>query len=55
MLILYKCWALQGDAHPIDREFWSKRDVAILPVRPDEYIAVLSERVQALTRAGTGA
>ena len=25
------------------------------PMRPDEYIAVLSERVQALARAGTGA
>jgi hypothetical protein len=25
------------------------------PVRPDEYIAVLSEQVQALARAGTGA
>jgi hypothetical protein len=51
----YKCWALLVDVQPIDREFWSKRDVGILPVRPDEYIAVLSERMQALARAGTGA
>jgi SIR2-like domain len=51
----YKCWALHVDVQPIDREFWSKRDVAILPVRPDEYMAVLSARVQALARVGTGA
>jgi hypothetical protein len=51
----YKCWALLVDVQPIDREFWSKRDVAILPVRPDDYIAVLSERMQALARVGTGA
>ena len=46
----YKSWAVQANSEPIDQEFWNKRDVGILPVRLDEYIAVLSERLQALPR-----
>jgi len=48
----YRCWALQASTEPLEREFWSKRDVTILPASLDEYIAVLSARMQAMARVG---
>ncbi len=50
--LTYKSWAIRRSPHPIDQEFWSKRDVDILDVRLEEYVAALSERIQALPAAG---
>ena len=43
----WKSWAIQLDPDPMEEEFWRKRGVDILNVRLEEYIATLSERVQA--------
>jgi len=50
--LTWKSWAVQRDAGDIDREFWRKRDVDILHVDLEDYIAALSERVAALPPAG---
>jgi hypothetical protein len=42
----WKSWSIQLNPRPIDREFWHKRDVDILDVRLEDYIAALSERMQ---------
>jgi len=48
----WKSWAVQLNPDPLDKECWKKRDVDILDVRLEEYVAALSERMQALPRAG---
>ena len=48
----WKSWAIQLDPDPMEEEFWRKRGVDILNVRLEEYIATLSERVQALSVVG---
>ena len=48
----WKSWAIQLHPDPIEEEFWSKRGVDILNVRLEEYVTALSERMQALPRAG---
>jgi hypothetical protein len=53
--LTYKSWAIQLDPEPIDREFWRKRDVDILNVRLEAYVAALSDRLQLLPRARGGA
>jgi hypothetical protein len=50
--LTWKSWAIQLNPQPIDQEFWRKRDVDILDVRLEEYVAALSERTQALPPAG---
>jgi DNA-directed RNA polymerase subunit RPC12/RpoP len=50
--LTWKSWAIQLDPHPIDQEFWRKRDVDIFDVRLEHYVAALSERMQALPRVG---
>jgi len=50
----YKSWAIQLQPSVIDQQFWRKRDVDILDIDLENYIAALSERVQALPRAGGG-
>ena len=55
----YRSWTLladaqsdaQSDARLIEQELWSRRDVAILPARLDDYIDALSERIRALMGA----
>jgi hypothetical protein len=46
--LTYKSWAIQLHPEPIEREFWHKRDVDILAVSLEDYVAALRERVQAL-------
>jgi SIR2-like protein len=46
--LTYKSWAIQLDPQPLDQEFWRKRDVDILNVRLEDYVATLNERIQAL-------
>jgi hypothetical protein len=48
----WKSWAIQLNPHAIDQEFWRNRDVDIFNVRLEEYVAALSERMQALPHAG---
>jgi len=48
----YKSWAIQLNPQPIDREFWRKRDVDILDIPLEDYIAELNRRLQALPHAG---
>jgi hypothetical protein len=48
----YKSWAIQLNPQELDRRFWMERDVDILNVPLEEYIAALSGRVQALPRIG---
>ena len=48
----WKSWAIQLNPTPIDKRFWLSRGADILNVSLEEYIAALSERVQALPRAG---
>jgi hypothetical protein len=50
----YKSWAIQREPQPIDQQFWRKRDVDILDVPLERYVAALNERLQALPRAGGG-
>ncbi len=48
----YQSWAIQLNPGKIDQKYWLKRDVEILNVRLEEYMAALSDRVQALPSAG---
>jgi len=50
----WKSWAIQLHPDPMEEEFWDKRGVAILNVRLEDYVAALTEQVQALPRAGGG-
>lgn len=50
--LTYKSWAIQLHPQPIDQEFWRKRDVDIFDVALEKYVAALSDRLQALPRAG---
>lgn len=50
----YKSWAIQLDPHPLDQEFWRKRDVDILDMHLDDYVAALSEHLRALLPVGGG-
>lgn len=50
----YKSWAIQLNPQELDLRFWLKRDVDILNVRLENYIAALGERVQAVPPVGGG-
>lgn len=44
----YASWAVQPAAEALDQKFWSKRNVDILNVRLEEYVAQLTRRLSAL-------
>jgi hypothetical protein len=46
--LTYKSWAVQLNPSPVDQQYWRKRDVDILDVRLEDYVAALGERVEAL-------
>ena len=48
----YASWAVQLDPEVIDTKFWGKRDVDILDARLQDYVAQLSERLQAMPALG---
>jgi hypothetical protein len=50
----YKPWAIQLNPQELDQKSWMKRGVEILNVRLEDYVAALSERLQALPCAGEG-
>lgn len=47
----YKSWAIQLDAQPLDREFWRKRDVEIIDVALEQYVARLDASLPARVAA----
>jgi hypothetical protein len=46
--LTYKSWAIQLHPDPLDYEFWQKRDVEILDVRLEDYVAELTRGLQEL-------
>ena len=44
----YTSWAVQPAAEALDQKFWSKRNVDILNVRLEDYVAQLATRLSAL-------
>ena len=46
--LTYKSWAIQLNPDNLDCEFWHKRDVEILNIRLEDYIAELTKRIEAL-------
>ncbi len=48
----YKSWAIQSKPHEIDKKFWAKRDVDILDVCVEDYIANLSKKLQVTMKNG---
>jgi hypothetical protein len=52
--LTYKSWAIQLKPSLLDQEFWKKRDVDVLDVRLEDYVAALMEHLNALPSAGGG-
>jgi hypothetical protein len=48
----WRSWAIQRDPDPLDEVFWRKREVDIINVDLEEYIAALSEQLHALPSTG---
>ena len=38
----YRSWAVQPNAHPLEREFWRRRDVDVHELPLDRYIETLA-------------
>jgi hypothetical protein len=49
----YNSWAIQLKPNEIDQRFWQKRNVEILSLCLEDYIAELSERLRQLKKAGS--
>jgi hypothetical protein len=43
--VSYRSWAVQPEAKPLERQFWRVRDVDLLEVPLDEYVAALARFV----------
>ena len=39
--VSYRSWAVQPDPKPLERQFWRARDIDLLEVPLDEYVAAL--------------
>lgn len=50
--LTYKSWAIQLDPADVEKQFWRKRDVDIVGINLDDYVASLNERIQALPPSG---
>jgi hypothetical protein len=48
----YKSWAVLVRTQALEQEFWRKRDVEILNLRLEDYIAALAQRIQSLPAVG---
>ncbi len=44
--LTYKSWSVQGKLEPMDQEFWRKREVEVINVPLEDYVAALDERVK---------
>jgi hypothetical protein len=52
--LTYNSWAIQLNPYPLDQMFWKNRDVDILDMRLEDYVAALVEHLNALPPAGGG-
>ena len=52
--LVYKSWVIQASQQEIDQKLWMQRDVEILNVPLEDYLAELNARVQGLTPSGGG-
>ncbi|MGH3889027.1 MAG: SIR2 family protein [Pseudonocardiaceae bacterium] len=43
----FKSWAIQADPDPIDSAAWDERGVDILPVRVEDFVAAIEQRLPA--------
>jgi hypothetical protein len=50
----YRCWAVQPEPMPIEREFWRRRDVDVLELPLERYVSALARHV-GLEPAGASA
>ena len=50
----YRSWAVNPDRDPVEQEFWSKNNVQLLNVCPDDFVVSLSEHLLTLPPAGGG-
>jgi hypothetical protein len=50
----YQSWAVQADPHELDQQLWRQREVDIVDVPLDDYVAELSARIQAQISTGAG-
>jgi SIR2-like domain len=41
----FKSWAIQANPDPIDRAAWDERGVDILPIRVDDFVAAIEQRL----------
>jgi hypothetical protein len=48
----YDSWAIDPAPDELDQKFWKKWDVEVVPVRLEDYISSLSERLQNLAPSG---
>jgi hypothetical protein len=46
--LTYHSWAIQLNPSDLDKRFWAKREVDILEIRLEDYIAALNTRANAL-------
>jgi hypothetical protein len=53
--LTYKSWAIQKHPTPLDQRFWDRRDVDILDLDLDQYIAQLQDLLQLLPEAAAAA
>ncbi|HEX9924356.1 MAG TPA: SIR2 family protein [Anaerolineae bacterium] len=52
--LTYKSWSVQSKPLEIEQRFWMKRDVDVIEVSLEDYIAELSDRLQAQLSSGDG-
>jgi hypothetical protein len=50
--LTWKSWAIQLNPEELDRRFWMKRDVEIMNVCLEDYVAALSTQLDVLPCAG---
>jgi hypothetical protein len=52
--LIYKSWVVQSQYQEFDQKLWGQREVEILNVAPEDYLAELSARLQQLAPRGGG-
>jgi hypothetical protein len=52
--LVYKSWVIQASQQELDQKLWKQRDVEILNVSLEDYLAELNARVQGLLPSGGG-
>jgi hypothetical protein len=52
--LVYKSWVIQASQQELDQKLWTQRDVEILNVSLEDYLAELNARMQGLLPSGGG-